>query len=546
MANRINNVDIGELNDISGLSTSHEKVCGKYRNPAFYILDLAKFYIEVDNGREDKLKTFESFSKKDPSSFLFAMAIGGDAAPGTGMAILISFLNVGERLPSSKEQFLLFGGDCEESSNVVYNFFKILIKDIRFLESKVFEITTSDRVRKVEFKLTELPNDMKMLAFLAGELSNAATYFCTFANVKRDEANDYQKTFGEAGGNYWKPFTYEKRVQDAIKVEAKKRQLEAKKSSPGTLHGKILTYISHELKSRQYKYPLVEEFIDLAKAEPLHLKNNVVKERFMILFKLFVSQCHFGSAKSFKEITNDNLFSRFVNFVRKEMKCNFLAKKIERWFNDNSGKVEKEFTFRFRGKESFHYIRYFPSLIKMLLGEIKEVKIKLKILEVHLQSIHLRNLLSYTVRISDFDVEDLRKMKHEAFYLFKCCDSKISPSLWTLCNVVPFHAGKCLNMYNMGLGCNTMEGREQKHQMISKYAENSTYQNRHEYIQLIYLRENGYDNIKYTKKSVNYIEEPAKGFCLICNLQLKEIQKDCPLCKSSLMTFIKNRLNKVL
>ena len=43
--------------------------------------------------------------------FLFAMAIRGDAAPGTGMAILVSFLNVGERLPSSKEQFLLFGGD---------------------------------------------------------------------------------------------------------------------------------------------------------------------------------------------------------------------------------------------------------------------------------------------------------------------------------------------------------------------------------------------------------------------------------------------------
>ena len=65
----------------------------------------------------------------------------------------------------------------------------------------------------------------------------------------------------------------------------------------------------------------------------------------------------------------------------------------------------------------------------------------------------------------------------------------------------------------MGLGCNTMEGREQKHQMISKYAENSTYQNswpmifRHEYIQLIYLRENGYDNVSYTKKSVNYIEK---------------------------------------
>ena len=64
LANRINNVDIRELNDISGLSTSHENVCGKYRNPASYILHLAKFYLEIDNGREDKLKTFESFNKK--------------------------------------------------------------------------------------------------------------------------------------------------------------------------------------------------------------------------------------------------------------------------------------------------------------------------------------------------------------------------------------------------------------------------------------------------------------------------------------------------
>ena len=134
MANRINNVETGELNDISGLSTSHEKVCGKYRNPASYILDLAKFYIEVDDGREDKLKTFESFSQKDPSSFLFAMGIVGDAAPDTAMVLLASFLNVGERLPSSMEQFLFFGGDCEESSDVVYDFFKILIKDIRFIE----------------------------------------------------------------------------------------------------------------------------------------------------------------------------------------------------------------------------------------------------------------------------------------------------------------------------------------------------------------------------------------------------------------------------
>ena len=58
-----------------------------------------------------------------------------------------------------------------------------------------------------------------------------------------------KKTFAEAVGNYWKPFPYEKQVQDAMKVEAKMRQLKEKKCSPGTLHGKTLTYISHELKA---------------------------------------------------------------------------------------------------------------------------------------------------------------------------------------------------------------------------------------------------------------------------------------------------------
>ena len=64
-----------------------------------------------------------------------------------------------------------------------------------------------------------------MLSFLAVELSNVATYFCTFANVKRDEANDITKSFGESDTNQWKPFSYEKRVLDAKKVAEKTQKL---------------------------------------------------------------------------------------------------------------------------------------------------------------------------------------------------------------------------------------------------------------------------------------------------------------------------------
>ena len=45
---------------------------------------------------------------------------------------------------------------------------------------------------KVEYKITGLPNEMKILSFLAGELSNSSTCFTTFANVNQSEANDYK------------------------------------------------------------------------------------------------------------------------------------------------------------------------------------------------------------------------------------------------------------------------------------------------------------------------------------------------------------------
>ena len=98
---------------------------------------------------------------------------------------MLSFLNIGHRIASSAENFLVFGADTEENSVLVRRYMLKLLSDLQFLESKVFNIILKDVPYKVEFKLGELPQDMKMLAFLAGELSNAARYFTTFANVNK-------------------------------------------------------------------------------------------------------------------------------------------------------------------------------------------------------------------------------------------------------------------------------------------------------------------------------------------------------------------------
>ena len=154
----------------------------------------------------------------------------------------------------------------------------------------------------------------------------------------------------------------------------------------------------------------------------------------------------------------------------------------------------------------------------------------------------MRKVLSYSVRIVDFNEENLEDLKEESRLLFKSCslfDLKITPSMWTVYNAVPFHASLCLEQYGFGLGCNTMEGREQMHQKLSKYAENTTYQNRwpvvfrHEFIQLIYLRENGFDNIHYRKRGVKYIPPCDEDCCTRCCMKL--LAGKCKMCDSCYM-----------
>ena len=57
----------------------------------------------------------------------FTINICGDGAPGTGMSVLVSFLNVGERIPSRGKQVLLFEADVEENLEIVPKFLRNLV-----------------------------------------------------------------------------------------------------------------------------------------------------------------------------------------------------------------------------------------------------------------------------------------------------------------------------------------------------------------------------------------------------------------------------------
>ena len=115
----INAIDIGELRNIKPTLTEgldeEEVVDGCYRVCASYILRLAQFYLTVNKHRHDKLRQFDNFDKQNPESFKFLLAIGCDGAPLYGTSFLVSFLNVGNRIASSSENFTVFGGNVDES-----------------------------------------------------------------------------------------------------------------------------------------------------------------------------------------------------------------------------------------------------------------------------------------------------------------------------------------------------------------------------------------------------------------------------------------------
>ena len=130
----------------------------------------------------------------------------------------------------------------------------------------------------------------------------------------------------------------------------KKEQLSKKNLSYNYSRTLLTNYISTELKSRQEHIPLVGKYIDLAKAEPLHLKNNCVKEMFMKILKVVLSEANIRpTAKAFSDLNENNLFVIFINYVHRDMSCNKLSKKLKIWFIENKND-KKPFNFKFRAR----------------------------------------------------------------------------------------------------------------------------------------------------------------------------------------------------
>ena len=115
-------------------------------------------------------------------------------------------------------------------------FIKILvadIADIAVIEQQsflcTFKTSSGDiHTVNVRFQVSELQNDMKMIAFLCGEISNAAKYFSSFANVSSDNVNNLKGTFGNDKNGTWQPWNYDSRKKLPIVLKHLRKQCKNK------------------------------------------------------------------------------------------------------------------------------------------------------------------------------------------------------------------------------------------------------------------------------------------------------------------------------
>ena len=117
----------------------------------------------------------------------------------------------------------------------------------------------------------------------------------------------------------------------------------------------------------------------------------------------------------------------------------------------------------------------------------------------------------------------------------------ITPTLWTVGYAIPRHLQILFDRYGMGLGLNSMQGREAKHVRLSQFAKHSTKSTRwsmvlrHDYISNVWVRKHEPARLLYTKYKAHYIPNEAEleTFCY-CGFPVKEDIDSCSICSSSI------------
>jgi hypothetical protein len=115
----------------------------------------------------------------------------------------------------------------------------------------------------------------------------------------------------------------------------------------------------------------------------------------------------------------------------------------------------------------------FSKLLKVLLPNDLDCYEDLIIYAIAFMAVNLRDAVSIFSQITDMKQELLAKLNRCCVNYFNAAAlflSRITVRVWTLGYIVPVHANKMFEKFKTGLGLNTIQGQEAKHQRMGEYA----------------------------------------------------------------------------
>ena len=401
---------------------------------------------------------------------------------------MVSFLNAGSRVASPNDNFLLFGSNCKEDHKVVELFTKQLMSDIQKIESEVYTVLDI----QLSFSFELVPSDMKFTAFLNGELSSAAAYFSSFANVSHSDITSFSAKFGVSSTCKWKPRRYEDRLTVAKQVAQFKKGLS--NITEKTNRAKITKFIASK-NSRQEFFPLIDRLCDKAAVEPLHLKNNAVQHLHSLILKVVLSISSLpANLSNLSELPQSNPMMRYLKAMECDVKAGRLKKQLAKWLIDDRSR-DKDFSYRFTGKDSKFILQGFMYLLNAIRGDSPDLKLLSKLLFLSFAAIKLRDCSACfsMYSLSEENLLNIPSLAHDYFTAMVLFNGNVSATVWSIGNLVPVHSKWVYERYGTGLGINTMQGREAKHAQIASYAKNAQYRQRrfhvfrHDYIGNLWL-----------------------------------------------------------
>lgn len=177
---------------------------------------------------------------------------------------------------------------------------------------------------------------------------------------------------------------------------------------------------------------------------------------------------------SLSDLPPSSTISRYLKALESDVKAGRLKKQLGKWILEDRPK-DKDLCYRLTGKDSRVILHGFMFLVDAIKGDSENPKLLMKLMFIVFIAIKLTDCASRfsMYHITPPVVQELQEMSRDYFTAVVLSTDKVSGTVWSIGHLAPVHTQWMFDKYGVGLGVNTMQGREARHVQTASYAKNS-------------------------------------------------------------------------